>query len=383
MKNLLKLAPLSIAITSALLATTGCGSSSNKSNDEVENSSSNTASSSSTAPVETTVVSELSTGVDYKSRVWAYYDLDAGEIITFAEDEDPAANDKWDVAFKGTTVALNQHAKLYYTGNAADFYMDGTPIVTEFESPDIDAINTAFETFDGSTVAADTEFQSDVTERAIADYYIDDGATRTANPNAKFIVSSDGTYSQFYVSNLTQTGHYLADITLTIATQGAEAAEFDMAEELLVSAADCTGPVLIDLDEKSVAAADDNWELSIPCSAEGLSFNIDLADNATALFGSYADTSAINPASAGHFPWKKTEFTKYAIVEHGQPGTGYGWGEYGIIKDASERPLLSPNYSIFVIKTANADYKFQVVDYYNSEEKSGYYTFRFAPVSLP
>ncbi|HEY7772508.1 MAG TPA: hypothetical protein VIC26_04970 [Marinagarivorans sp.] len=395
--------PLTLAIAHSLVLLTGCGSSSNKASESptasssaasspAESSSSAAASSSSASATEATFVSALSTG-SFRAPKTAYYDLDAGKVVELTEDE-AADNTEWDISFNRTTVALNTHVKLYYTGNAAAFYSDGEPLVAEFESPDIDSINEAFAAFNGSAIANDIEFNGDETANAIDGFYIYNFAdhSATANPEAYFIVQSDNgsaeaattSFSKFNVVNLTQAGFGMTDITLSISNQAADATEFNQPQELYISAIDCTDDIFIDLDTRAITTSDADWELNIPCADGSASFDINLADGDTALTGTSAKIDAVDMAGEQAYEtWYANEYTVHAIVEHGHTGTGYGWGEYGLIESAAGTPLLAPNFATFVIKTDTNNYKFQVVDYYNSEQQSGYYSFRFAPITLP
>ena len=388
-KTLSKTAPLNIAITSALLILTGCGSS---------NSSTEKASSSS-APAAPTyaTVSELSTG-SRSEPVTAYYDLDTGTIVDITEEE-AATNTKWDIAFNRTKVYLNMHADaeatLYYTGNADSFYdEDGDTIADMFTMPDEDAISADFEAFDGSTVPTDAVFNGDLVESATNGFYNYDFMTHTvtANAEAYFVVRSDDgakenpveSFAKFSVTNLTQDGFGMTDITLSISTQAGGETAFDAAEEIFVSAADCTGPLFIDVDSKSAVSESEDWELSIPC-ADGLAdFAINLADGDTALFGASAEIDAVDMAgNQAYETWYTSDYSILALKEYGPAGSGYGWGEYGI----EGGHTLWPNFATFVINTATANYKFQIISYYRLLEdettQSGYYSFRFAPVSLP
>lgn len=326
-------------------------------------------------------VSQLDTG-SVANPVTVYFDLDNNEELLLSDSE-AEQNEDWDIAFLRTKVYLNRFAEnpvtVYYTGNADDFYdEEGGVVVEAFINATSQTELDAFEAFDG-TVPEDAEFMGDSTEAAIEGFYNYDVTTHvvTANDAAYFIVSSDGAFSQFRVASLVQDQFGMSSITLSIGNQSAEETEFSAASELEVNTSECAEAVYIDLDAQTVVDAEGAWDIMIPCENNLGTFNIQIAEDATALTGAYGELAGIEAESIPYYPWLENVVEIRAIKESGPASSSYGWAEYGV----NGGHIMWPNYALYIVQTATARYKFQILNYYDTEtEASGSFTIRFQEI---
>ncbi len=351
----------------------------------VQSSSSSSAASSSSEQAATKVFTDLSTGSRQAPKT-VYLDLDSGAVLDIDETQ-AQSNTEWDIAFNRTKVYLNRFSdpktSLYYTGNADNFYDDSdAPINSQFLESDLDAIAAEFESYSADDLPDEAVFAEDSTKAAISGFYNYDFMTHVVTPAADnyFVVKHGDAYSKFNVTDITTSGRNVAKLSLSIAYQVSGGSTFDAAEVLDVSASGCVEDIYIDLDTKNTAGAGDDWELSIPC-ADGLaSFEINLADTATAMSGESANIDGVDATSASYYTWLSNETIISAYKEFGPQGSGYGWGEYGL--DGGH--YLWPNFATYVINTGSGYYKFQITNYYSTDGNftSGSYSVRFAPLAV-
>ena len=371
----MKQTPIYLAIAASSMLITACGGS-NKSDETTPAEDPIPA-----APEESfTSISNLSTG-SRSEPTTVYFDLDNNAVVEIS-DLEAETNEDWDIAFNRTKVYVNQYASsqvaLYYTGNASDYYDDnGDPIVESFINATAETEEDAFNAFESSMIPSEASFETDENVDAIDGFYNYNFQTHvvSANTEAAFIISSDGTYSKFSAVNITTEGRSIAELTLSIATQADDATEFGEAIDVVISAADCAGDLYVDNDTQSVVTESDDWDLRIPCADGGASFEIHIAGDAQAISGESANgLTGVDAENASFYPWVSDITTVRAFVEYGDENSSYGWGEYGV----NGGHTLWPNFATYVIRTETADYKFQITSYYDTETSaSGSYSFRF------
>ncbi|VUD68748.1 hypothetical protein TDB9533_04107 [Thalassocella blandensis] len=328
-------------------------------------------------------VTKLDTGT-MQEPVSVYFDLDNDEELMLTEEE-AETNSDWDVAFKRTEVYLNQYAEtpvtLYFSGNTDDFYNEsGSAVVERFINATGETELAAFESYDG-IVPEGAQFNGDSEKSAIEGFYNYDFATHTvsANDTAFYIVSSDSTYAKIRVTNIVQDGFGMASLTFGVSLQTAEESVFSAEQSLLVDAQGCTENLYVNLDGMAVADAESAWDVVIPCENALGGFQIDLAGDATALIGNDAAASedGVDPELAPYLSWKANTYEIRAIKEYGDSRSNYGWAEYGI----NGGHAMWPNYATYIIKTAEAQYKFQITNYYDVDDSSsGSFTIRYQKV---
>ena len=345
-----------------------------------ENASTATASVEVTGP-QVQTVTKLDTGTMQEPN-YVYFDLDANEELLLTEEE-AQANSDWDIAFRRTSVYLNQYAEtpvtLYFTGNTDDFYDDeGDALVERFINATGETELAAFEAYSGE-VPAEAQFHSDSTESVINGFYIYDINTHTvsANDAAYFVVDSDNAYAKFRATSMVQDGFGMASITLGVATQSGEETSFSAEQSLEVDATGCAADIYIDLATQSVVEASGDWDLSIPCSNALAGFEINIADDATALNESDAEIAGVDAELAPYWGWETNTVEILAIKQYGPASSNYGWAEYGV----NGGHLMWPNFATYVIQTEQARYKFQILNYYDVDDSaSGSYTIRYQKI---
>ncbi len=331
-----------------------------------------------------TLVSDLSTGTS-SEPTYAYYDLDAQQVITLTESE-ANENTDWDVAFRRTKVYLNQDTStpvsLYFTGNTDEFYDDaGDANVTRF-------INATAETEEAAFVAAsiaipsDDDFHADESTHAIDGWYSYDPSTHSVSADGQtfFIVESGDDYAKFSVSDLVQVGFGMTSITIERSVQLQSDSAFGAAVSESFISTDCTEDIYIDLISLQQVTSADAWDLSIPCADGAMSYEINVSsDNRAINDPTYTEADSVDVDAARYYPWLESIEVTYAMTTYGDKNSGYGWGDYGVNGGHG----LWPNFAIYIIRTPTAYYKFQITNYYHSEtQSSGTYTFRFEPLEL-
>lgn len=360
---------LSVVALSLTLA--ACGSSSSKKEPEVVEP---TAPTTPTPPpvVQGEVFGPLSTGSISASK-FVYFDLDNSEVIELTE-EQAKTDTVWDVAFKRTSVYLNSNnaddpVSVYDTGNNAEFWdAEGKAVVESFVGATADSEKQEYLDVVASNVPTDdTLFKNDVTDRILDGFYTYNMSTHTvsANPENFYVVKNSDTYTKFSVKGITQNARVASDMTLSISHDFADAVDLT-----LDGAAICTGneaKAYVDFSTASAVAADAPHDLTVACGDGGFSFEMNLAESAVAyqdFSNSIADAdTAATYSSYGYF--KTNEFTTTAFGD-------LNWYAYGI----QGNHKLWSKYGVYIIKSGDKNFKFQITSYYDEEGTSGNYSFR-------
>lgn len=334
-----------------------------------------------TAPVdqtpEVTTYGPLSTG-SVSEPVFAYFDLETMSTVTLT-DEEAATDTTWDIAFKRSGVYLNNASETpvsaYFTGKNADFFdADGNAVSESFvnATPETELENFTSVTAD-DIPADEAMFVADVTNNIINDWYNYDSTTHqvSAASDKYFIVNSDETLTKFSVSDLTQAGFSLSDITISYANQTAADTAFATTTSTIeVNASEVCGgfgAVYLDFDLGQAVAEGDNWDVTLSCNSDntGVNFAINIADDATAMqdFDNYYD--AVDVAAINYYDFQNNEYTIKAFGAN-------PWYQYGV----NGGHTLWSQYGVYLIKTDTATYKLQITSYYDSENVSGNISFR-------
>lgn len=321
-------------------------------------------------------------GIDtgnFQNPKTVYFNLETAKIIPLTEQE-ARDNDQWHIAFRRTSIFLNRHTTppvaLHFVGNTDYFYnQDGTPNNNRFFNASADSERDAFLAFTGE-LPEDTTFATDQEIPAITDFYHYDLSSHsvTANPDAHFIVRAHDGYAKFRVNDITQAGRGMAAIEFGYSLQPEGATQFSPWQTLAVSTQDCTEAILVDFGSGRIVSLDENWHIAIPCETNMGTFAINIAEHAHALTGESAKVDGVDSQNIPANNWVENQTVLSALVEHGDPRSTYGWGEYNL----ADGHQLWPNYALYVIDTGSDLYKFQVLDYYDPEDpsRSGHYTVR-------
>lgn len=314
-----------------------------------------------------------STGSISESK-FVYFDLDEAKVVELTE-EQAATDTVWDVAFKRTSVFLNANnadspVSVYDTGNNSDFWdAEGNAVVDSFVNATADSEKQEYLDVTATDIPSDsTMFKNDVTDRILDDFYVYDMTTHTVSAAAEnfYVVKNNDVYSKFSVTNLVQNVRVASEMTVSVSY------DFGDTKDILVSAAsECTAGAThayVSFMSGTTVAADEAYDITIPCQQEaGLGFELNLADTATAyqdFKNEIADAdTASTYASYGYF--KQNEYTTTAFGE-------LNWYAYGI----QGNHKLWSKYGVYIIKSGDKHFKFQITSYYNEEGTSGNYSFR-------
>ena len=304
---------------------------------------------------------------------FVYFDLDTGATVDLTA-EQAATDTVWDIAFKRTSVVLNANnadapVSVYDTGNNADFWdADGKAVVASFTAATPDSeLQDYLDVTAENIPSDDTMFTNDVTESILAGFYNYDFTTHavTAAADKFYVVKHGETFSKFNVSSLVQDSMVASEITLNIAY------DFGEATELALNAdAECgdASHVYVDFATLSAVAADATYDVAIPCvEGDGFDYELVLADSATA-YQDFANTiadadTASTYSSYGYF--KTNEYTISAFSD-------LNWYAYGI----EGNHKLWSKYGVYIVKSGDKHFKFQVTSYYDADGNSGNYSFR-------
>lgn len=311
--------------------------------------------------------SKLSTGSITAPTV-VYYDLETASEVNLSEDE-AAASDDWDIAFKRTDVYLNNMASepvsLYFLNNVDAFYDAESDLIPErFTEATASEERINFENL-SADITDDVTFHTDEVKNIVSDFYLYDPINHTvsANIDSYFIISSDDAITKFNVTDLVQDGFGLSSITFNTFYQAEGENLFSVANSLTVDAASCVDNLYIDFDSSGVTTVDGDWDIYLPCN-EGLAeYEINLASDALALSGDYAELNGIDGENFPFYDWTENQTKVLAIDAFGDPRSSYGWGEYGV----NGGHVIWPNFATYIIQTETARYKFQITSYYDSD----------------
>lgn len=366
--NLKKMASLSLISMALLMA--GCSSSDDDEPNVVEDVVED--------EVTSTPYGPFSTGTS-SAPVFAYFDLDTGTVLELTEDQ-ASTNEDWDIAFKRTNIYLNNNGTtpvgMYFTGNNSEYYdADGAAIVDTFVNASAEAELADYEAVSLADVPADEEFVSDVTERILDGFYNYDTTTHavTAKDDSFYIVQSDGVFSKLRVTNLTQSGFGMSDVTLSFGVQASGETEFSTEQDLTLDLAmlcASESAVYINFATAMEVTSTEDYDISIPC-ADGIgSYQLDLAETSTAIQDFTNSFTGVAVEAASHYGFQPNEYTVNAFKTK-------NWYAYNL----QGGHQLWSQYGVYIIKTATQNYKMQITSYYDAEGNSGNYSFVADPLT--
>lgn len=305
--------------------------------------------------------------------VAVYFDLDTQSVVSLTESE-AQTNTVWDIGFKRTSVFLNTHQEtpvsVYFTGNNSDFFDEsGAPIADKFTNATADSELDDYLAVTTADIPQDDAFASDTQTHIIGDtFYQYDFTTHVVTPasDVYYVVSSDGNYTKFHVTDIVTEGRGIGEITLGVMHQSVLDGQTSFASELSVTigAAACSAPIYFDFDMQQVVTETDEWDITIPCEDGAGAFAINIADDATVLRTDAQTYAGIDPQAAQYYGFSSETVTDYAFNSN-------SWYYYD-----STTHLLYSQFGVYLIKVADQVFKFQITSYYNDEGTSGHYSFR-------
>lgn len=304
---------------------------------------------------------------------FVYFDLETGTTLALTE-EQAQTNDDWDLAFNRTKIYLNNQAtvpvSMYFTGNNAEYYdSEGAVVVDAFVNASAEDELADYEAVTIADVPADENFVTDVTENILDGFYVYDSETHTvtADDSHYYVTQNNDAFTKFRVTDLTQAGFGLSDITLSYGVQATGETEFADEQSMtfdlaMLCASD--DAVYINFAANMEVTADADYDISIPCSEGAGTFQLNLSDSATAIqdFNNVYDGIAVEAAT--HYGFKPNEYTVNAFSAH-------SWYAYNL----QGGHQLWSQYGVYIVKTATQSYKLQITSYYDTEGNSGNYSF--------
>ena len=331
---------------------------------------------------EGTVHGPFSTGSTLAPNT-VYFDFESGSVLELS-DEQAATDSRWDIAFNRTKVSLNTHAdnsvSMAISQVNSDFFdQDGKPVADKFINATAETELTDYLAIKNTDLPAEDAFNGDSQENIIGGkFYNYDMSTHvvTAAEQAYFIVSSDDAFTKFRVKSLSTAGRTMSSITLGVQHQSAldGHTSFGAEQELVVDTAACSADIYIDFDLVASLSADDAWDIRLPCvtvgGVSGTDFSIHIADDAKALQDTDNSIDGIDSQALAFYGFQPDLTNQLAF-------DASPWYQYGL----NGGHLLWSQYGVYFIKTASAEYKFQITSYYDEAGTSGNYSFRFDKLS--
>ncbi|MCJ8318651.1 MAG: hypothetical protein MJK12_03400 [Colwellia sp.] len=314
-----------------------------------------------------------------QERVFAYYDIDTLSVLELTE-EQAATNSDWDIAFKGTSVYLNNNdsddskeaVSLYFTDNNSDFFDNGSAVVNKFINATADSELDDFIAVSSANISENTEFSTDVTAGILEGFYNYNSTTHqvTAAVDHYFIAYSDTTVTKFRVSELTQSGYGMSSITINFVNQLSGATEFDALEtELVLDATlECSNSdnIYIDFDVNNIVTSAEAWDIKIPCLDDtAADFTLALTEDATAIQDFTNSYAGVPESDIPYYGFKSDQYTVLAFKEN-------PWYQYSL----EGNHKLWSQYGVYLIKNTTGVYKLQFTSYYDTDGNSGNYSFR-------
>jgi len=328
---------------------------------------------------------------------YSYVNLDSGMVVDLS-DADAAVSGNWHIAFKRTSIKLNSGvsgpgATKGAVADAQDDFYDaaGDAIASVFSNATPDSELAAFEAV---TTAGGLSFAED---RNIP-YIRGDGSSDgwwlyagppthavSANPDQWWLIKSAAanSYAKFHVTGIVQPSR---DITLEFFIQGAADSAFSATATTWTAAIGAAGGSrCFDIDtaaEVNCTTSAADWDLKVEVVGQGWNIwtNGGVSGSGSGgAFGSFDPAGAASYVSGTAAPGGIDITGFYRQDSAGGTFEDNTWYAYNVLNQSP--PLLWSNYRIYALDTGTAQYKLQILSYYNQAAVSGNYTVRFAPLA--
>jgi len=330
------------------------------------------------------------------ARKYTYFNLDTAQVVELS-DADAAVSGAWHIAFKRTSIKLNDGvsgpgAVKGAIADARDNFYDAVT-----GNPDTPALTKAtasseLAAFNAVTSTRDLSFVEDRNVPYIRGDGTDNGWWRysgppnhiiSANPDQWWLIRSAAanSYAKFHVTNIIQDSR---EISLELFIQGVTDNTFSTtAIPWTATIGAAGGSKCFDIDVATeVDCSETEWDIRAEVVGQAWNIRINGGVSGSGNGGAFGpfDSTAINGYVSG-----TTSPGGTGIKErYGQDSAGglfrdNTWYAYNILNQSP--PVLWSNYRVYVIDTGTGFYKLQILGYYNQAGVSGNYTFRYAPVA--
>lgn len=389
MKSCIPSASMWVLISLALGALSGCGDDSNTpdaNNDLLPNT---------TGSVQIDATAGgFGTDPNDPANKYTYFNLDSGQVIELSDSE-AAASENWHIAFKRTNIKLNggvsgpASIKGAVADAQDDFYDgNGNPDSSVFLNATAASERAAFDGVvgtDGLSFEEDRNIPYIRGDGSSEGWWLYSGPpdhTVSANPDQWWLIKSAAanSYAKFHVTDIVQASR---DITLNLFIQGAADSAFSDTKTTWTAAiGDAGGSKCFDIDaaaevDCTTAAAD--WDIKVEVAGQAWNIWINggvSGDGSGGAFGPF-DTVGVGGYVSGTTSPDGTDISRmYRQDSKGGIFKDNTWYAYGLQGNSK----LWPNYRVYAIDTGTAQYKMQILGYYNAAGTSGYITLRYAPV---
>lgn len=328
---------------------------------------------------------------------YSYVNLESGMVVNLS-DAEAAASSAWHIAFKRTSIKLNGGVTGSGTtqGAVADvqnaFYdaATGDAIASVFSNASSASELAAFEavtTTSGLSFTEDRNIPYITGDGSSGGWWLynPQGNTVSANPDQWWLIKSAAanSYAKFHVTDIVQISR---DITLELFIQGAVDSVFSATATTWTAAIGAAGgSKCFDIDtaaevDCTTSAAD--WDIKVEVAGQDWSIWTNggvSASGSGGAFGSFDPAGAASYVSGTAAPGGTDISGFYRQDSAGGTFEDNTWYAYNVLNQSP--PLLWPNYRVYAIDTGTAQYKLQILSYYNQAAVSGNYTVRFAPLT--
>jgi uncharacterized cupredoxin-like copper-binding protein len=333
---------------------------------------------------------------DDPKNQYTYFNLDTGKVVGLSDD-DATASDAWHIAFKRSNIKLNGGvsglgAVKGAVADAQDDFYDaaGDPDTSVFlnamADSELAAFNGATGT-DGLSFAVDRNIPYIKSDGSSDSWWLYSGPpdhTVSANPDQWWLIQSAiaDSYAKFHVTDIVQASR---DITLELFIQGAVDSMFSgTAIPWTAAIGAAGGSKCFDIDtaaEVDCTTAATDWDIKMEVAGQAWNIwtNGGVSGSGSGSGGAFGpfDTAGIAGYVSGTKDPDDIDITEmYRQDSAGGVFKDNTWYAYSLQGNSK----LWPNYRVYVIDTGTAQYKAQILSYYDAAGTSGHITLRYAPL---
>ncbi|MCF6323220.1 MAG: hypothetical protein L3J89_02680 [Gammaproteobacteria bacterium] len=325
---------------------------------------------------------------------YSYLNLKSGMVVNLS-DAEAAVSSAWHIAFKRTSIKLNGGVSGPGTTQGAvadaqnDFYdaATGDAIASVFSNASPASELAAFEAVTTTNSLSFTEDRNIpyITGDGSSDGWWLNTATISANPDQWWLIKSAtaNSYAKFHVTDIVPASR---DITLELFIQGAVDSAFSATATTWTAVIGVAGgSKCFDIDtaaEVDCTSSAADWDLKVEVAGQDWSIwtNGGVSGSGSGgAFGSFDPAGAASYVSGTAAPGGTDISGFYRQDSAGGTFEDNTWYAYNVLNQSP--PLLWSNYRVYAIDTGTAQYKLQILSYYNQATVSGNYTVRFAPLT--
>ena len=297
-----------------------------------------------------------------------YFSLQSGKLVSRTEN--------WDIALRRYEVRLNSPAVAgAESRNVVGFALNNNTNASDAQVLGFTANNQlpSFDNVRENDIPADGSFSSDrLVENARA--FLNFSSVPVANAGVYWKTKlSNGAYGLFRVTQITFTPDVEVS-SLVIESRLQNGNTLGPVRSLEVTPSG--QPISISLVANAVVTAEScNWDLRFHPSSDELTMDVNAECGAGTYPGPASPTfaGATAAADAPLYAPHMTQLVGPIPFSVEEPGAPFRYNLAG-------NNRLHPTYNIFLVKSGDRVYKFQVIDYYNDAGASGYMKLRHARI---